>query len=501
MQFFTNVLHHTSGRRPRTAGAVLALSALLALAACAPPDAPAAELPPSTVAPVVTAPPMTTVPQGTTSDLVVTAVAPASTATGNVVVPTATVKNQGSVATPAGTILDVAFFIGTTTVWSDTKTTSLAPGASVTLTANGGDVGNSWTATSGDHALKATVNSVNRIAETDMTNNTLTRTITNTTPTTSPPPTTTTTPANPGARQPVLAWLGVVDMDNLIGNRAGGITLDTLAAHSIDGSVISTGHLNDSYPAWMVSEFTTVKSKGQLYVGANIADPLPTDSGEWSTFQDRFRALANAARAAGANGMAIDAEPYNSDRETWRRGDFTTVYNQARLLAPTINSVGKLIIYPSSDASFPGSYNDLIGYQAEGTHWYGGDNTFPSFLQGLVDGGVDITFVDASFHFGVQYYGDQGDWGTGIAHSAALTKAVYPSMHASAMIWPDNSERNGGGSAGYFTPGQVQNMVADGLPSVDGPFIIYHHQMATGTLTSQWNAYLDAIDAAVRSLG
>ena len=146
-------------------------------------------------------------------------------ATGTKVVPSATVKNQGTVATPAGTILDVAFVVDGTTVWSDTKTTSLAAGASVTLTANGGENGtNYWTATAGNHALKATVNSVNRIAETDMTNNTLSKTITNTTPatTTTTPPTTTTTPPNPGARQPVLAWLGMVGMDNLLGNNAGG---------------------------------------------------------------------------------------------------------------------------------------------------------------------------------------------------------------------------------------------------------------------------------------
>ena len=72
----------------------------------------------------------------TKSDLIVTAVTPGSAATGDDVVPTATVKNQGTVATPAGTILDVAFFVDGTTVWSDTKTTSLAAGASVTLTAN-----------------------------------------------------------------------------------------------------------------------------------------------------------------------------------------------------------------------------------------------------------------------------------------------------------------------------------------------------------------------------
>ena len=117
------------------------------------------------------------------SDLVVTSVSPTSAALGANVVPSATVKNQGMLATPAGTILDVAFFVDGTTLWSDTKTTSLAPGASVTLIANGGENGrSSWTATAGNHQLRAQVNSVNRISESSTTNNELTGTITTTVP-------------------------------------------------------------------------------------------------------------------------------------------------------------------------------------------------------------------------------------------------------------------------------------------------------------------------------
>jgi len=297
-----------------------------------------------------------------------------------------------------------------------------------------------------------------------------------------------------------LTWLGIVGMDNLLSNNAGGITFDTLASHSIAGSVISTGHLADSYPAWLISEFRSVKSKGLLYVGANVADPVPTNPADWATFQNRFRALADAAKAAGANGMAMDAESYGNGHDVWRAGDFANVYNQARLLAPVIRSVGKLVIYPSSDASFPGSYGDLIAYQEEGIHFYGGTNTWPSFLQGLIDGGVDVTLTDPAFHYGVQCYCDGGDWGVGIAHSVALTKAVFPTMHGSAMIWPDNDEKNGGGAAGYFPPGAVGNMIYDGLPSADGPFTVYEHQLGTGTLAGRWNAWLDEIDTAVRAL-
>jgi hypothetical protein len=421
------------------------------------------------------------------------------------------VKNRGAVGTPAGTILDVAFVVDGETVWSDTKTTSLAAGASVTLTANGGENGtNYWVAKAGSHALNATVNSINRIAETDMTNNTMSRTITitssppvttapATTTTTRPATTTTTRPASSGARQPVLAWLGIVGMNNMLGNMAGGITFDTLRSHSFDGSVISTGHLEASYPQWLISEFTSVKSYGQLYVGTNIADPLPANANEWATFQTNFKTLAAAAKTAGADGMAMDAEPYGFSDVHWEGSDHATFYNQGRLLAPTIKSVGKLIVYPSSNASFPGSYNDLVRAQLGYPGTY--DNSrFPDFLEGLVDGGVDITLSDAAFHFGVQYSGDQGNWATGAAHSRALTQQVYPSMHGSIMIWPDNDERNGGGSAGYFTAPQIQYMITAALPQVDGPFIIYEHQLATGTEVTNWHAWLDAIDNAVRAV-
>ena len=132
-------------RFARSVAIVLSLFAMLALAVASAPVASAAAA-----------------PKGI--DLIVTAVGPSTSATGANVVPTATVKNQGTVKTPAGKILDVAFFIEGETVWSDTKTTSLAPGASVTLTANGGENGrNYWVATAGAHTVTATVNSVNRI--------------------------------------------------------------------------------------------------------------------------------------------------------------------------------------------------------------------------------------------------------------------------------------------------------------------------------------------------
>ena len=111
------------------------------------------------------------------SDLVVTQVSysPTSASAGAAMTFSATVKNAGSQATPPGTITGVSFNVdGTQVSWSDTFTQSLAPGASVTLTSNGGPQGRStWTATSGAHTVQAWVDDVNRIAEGNENNNKL----------------------------------------------------------------------------------------------------------------------------------------------------------------------------------------------------------------------------------------------------------------------------------------------------------------------------------------
>ena len=110
-------------------------------------------------------------------DLVVTKVSmtPANPAPGQVVTFAATISNFGQATKPAGVINGVSFSIdGTKLNWSDTNTQSLAPGQSVTLTANSGNGGlATWTATAGAHTLQAFVDDVNRILEGDETNNKL----------------------------------------------------------------------------------------------------------------------------------------------------------------------------------------------------------------------------------------------------------------------------------------------------------------------------------------
>jgi hypothetical protein len=104
---------------------------------------------------------------------------PSSPVNGDPVTFSATIKNQGNGVTPANIIHGVSFWVdGTQVSWSDTSSNSLAAGASRTLAVNSGPGGSSvWTATAGSHSVRAFVDDINRIAESNETNNNLTNTV------------------------------------------------------------------------------------------------------------------------------------------------------------------------------------------------------------------------------------------------------------------------------------------------------------------------------------
>jgi hypothetical protein len=116
-----------------------------------------------------------TMPSVTLPDVIVTAIGwtPDPPFVSNHIVFRATVKNQGTAPTPAGTTLGVGFSVdGSANVsWSGGYSSALAPGASVTLTADGGPTGNYWTATAGLHTLTATADDINRFPESNESNN------------------------------------------------------------------------------------------------------------------------------------------------------------------------------------------------------------------------------------------------------------------------------------------------------------------------------------------
>ncbi|UYZ65226.1 RICIN domain-containing protein [Hymenobacter weizhouensis] len=101
---------------------------------------------------------------------------PASPAVGTALTFSATIKNQGTAATPAGVVHGVGFFVdGTQVGWSDNSTDALAAGASRTVSGTGP----LYTLTAGTHTVEAFVDDINRIAnESNETNNKLTETLT-----------------------------------------------------------------------------------------------------------------------------------------------------------------------------------------------------------------------------------------------------------------------------------------------------------------------------------
>ena len=112
-------------------------------------------------------------------DIVVTDILwePSEAVAGEQIVFSAVIKNQGTGMTPKEIVNGVQFQVdGHCVVWSDTDTTQLKPGESVTVTANSGPTGNAvWPAEEGNHTILAWVNDTARYAESDMQNNQLTK--------------------------------------------------------------------------------------------------------------------------------------------------------------------------------------------------------------------------------------------------------------------------------------------------------------------------------------
>jgi hypothetical protein len=115
-------------------------------------------------------------------DLVVTDIVwnPAKPSVGQAVTFSATIKNQGEGASPAGVVHKVAFAVGGNAVtWSDGYTSSLAPGAAVSVTANAGVAGPTWAMAAATQVVSATVNEQNLIAESNTANNSFSKVLSN----------------------------------------------------------------------------------------------------------------------------------------------------------------------------------------------------------------------------------------------------------------------------------------------------------------------------------
>ncbi len=120
-----------------------------------------------------------------TADMIVTAVTmnPTNPTVNQAVTFSATIKNQGTAATPAGVANGVRFTVDrTSSTSSQSNTASIPAGGSVTVTAS-----SAWTATSGMHSVDAWVNSGALYPESNTSNNHMVSSFNVATQTTPPP--------------------------------------------------------------------------------------------------------------------------------------------------------------------------------------------------------------------------------------------------------------------------------------------------------------------------
>jgi hypothetical protein len=271
---------------------------------------------------------------------------------------------------------------------------------------------------------------------------------------------------------------------------------------------VNTGLLDGQFfPTWVLDQWRGVRARGMfLYVGANAVSPTSPfadlfNDAAWTNVENNLKSLAAQAKSANANGLALDLEDYYNGGAMWSvwypgntRSESETrakMRARARQIAPILASAGPVMVYPSSTASFPNSYNDIV-HEAAGN---GGDvydhNLFSDFLGGLLDAGVNVTVIDGVFAAGIQAPGRT--WDTGIAESVSRITQVFPTVHASAMLWPDNHESR----SEPFSPSDMATAFDAATRRSTGPVILYEHSLAYGGLGYDWPATLAAIKAAL----
>ncbi len=309
-------------------------------------------------------------------------------------------------------------------------------------------------------------------------------------------------PAAPAApvtsgRQPILFWVGSNELDQIVGG-VGPQNLDTLQAAGIGGYVTMTRLLGAGgvpIPDWMVSEWRSIRDRGQqVYPGVYASSPTSPfadlfDDDGWATVQSGMSHIADRAREAGAAGMALDLENYGVSEALWsvhypgNTHDAATtrakMFERGQELAPIFASVGNLLVYSSSIASTPGSYQDAVQSYVGNTNHYV-DNMFPDFIRGLLAGGASVTVIDSVFAGGVHL--PNRSWDSAIAESVGLTQGLFPGATASMMVWPENGSSPAAAAA-------IGSRVST------GPVVIYHQHLIDGG----WNysPYLEALRAAL----
>jgi hypothetical protein len=284
---------------------------------------------------------------------------------------------------------------------------------------------------------------------------------------------------------PALLWGGGATAYRLARD-GDGVRAETLVAHGVTGVVIS-GQGDWWHPEYEAG-FPKMIAKGlDVYVGKYLgASPTPTNGAAVSEHLRQLEIVWGGGRAAGADGCAIDMEPYGAGNEgAWTRitaVDAAGFGREVGLLAVQLG-FERLVLYASSEFSWPGSYNDLVLKQEyPGSDFYA-DNKARFFLQALCDTGLEVVHSDAVFHHGPQLSGHT--WDEGAALSVELARQFHPALKGSIMFWPDIDEGHWAADPGY-PPGWTREAAAAGVHKSTGPFTIYHGDLNDPRWTDLW---------------
>jgi hypothetical protein len=213
----------------------------------------------------------------------------------------------------------------------------------------------------------------------------------------------------------------------------------------------------------------------EVYVGMYLAAyPFPMSNAEVDTLVNNFISLLRVAAQNGASGASADCEVYEApDQGLWSQMPRAVAERYGTMIGKAIRSVGwtKLLLYPSSEASFPGSYNDLAN-EANGRTGTYANNKFQYFVKKVMDEGVEVTHTDAVFHWGPQVSGY--DWSTGAAETAKRCKAFDPRLKGNIMFWPDNTEAAHFRPTEGYPPGMTFDAAHGAANNGTGEFTVYH---------------------------
>lgn len=367
-------------------------------------------------------------------DLVVTDISwnPAEPQTGSQVTFSATVKNQGTGATPAGTINGVSFLVdGIPVSWSDNDTSSIAPGSSITVTANGGPGGSAWTAVSGSHTVTAWVDDVDRIGESDENNNRYSETIITGGGTLNQPDLAVTdityTPANPAAGNAVTFKAVVKNQGNLEG--AAGVT-----AFLVDGTQAA------------VSE----ESTSRLAAGAQIT---VTAAGTWTAVSGSHTVTA----VADSNNTLEESDEANNS------------YSEGLTIGGSSGGTPDLIVtgITSSPASpltgDPVTFSAVVKNQGTGATPAGTIIGVSFFIDNTQVSWSDNTTSSLAAGASVTVTANGGPGGTAIWNASTGTHTVMAWVDDVNRMQESNENNNQSTQSLVVTTGPMPDLVVTGL--------------------------------------